>query len=63
MKKILCILLMLILVFSFVACGDQQTPDEGENENGGNGETDLPNEPIYPDWDTDGTETPIIPLT
>ncbi len=69
MKKILCILLMLILVLSLVACGGNETPDkEDETPSGDTGDTggtgdNLPDEPIFPDWNPgEEVETPIIPI-
>jgi len=63
MKKILCVLLMLILVLSLVACGGNETPEEGETPGEDSGDSGLPDVPIIPDWDPDGgTQTPIIPI-
>lgn len=61
MKKIICILMMLILVLSLVACGGNDTPDGGDDKDEGGIET--PGKPVIPDWgDGEGIETPIIPL-
>jgi len=56
-SKIIALLLALLLVFSFVSCGDRNSEDEGEN--GGNSENV---EIIRPPQSSDGSiEMPIIP--
>ncbi len=53
MKKLICLLLILVMAFSFVSCGDNETPD---------GPGELPEEEIYPGLGGEGIETPIIPV-
>ncbi len=55
MKKLICLLLILIMALSFVACGGNETPDGPDD--------DLPQEEIYPGLGGEGIETPIIPVS
>lgn len=53
MKKLICLLLMLVMAFSLVSCVDNETPGDSSG---------LPEEEIYPGLGGDGIETPMIPV-
>ena len=66
MKKILCLLLALILVFSLLACGGNDTPDnegEGSGENSGEQGDNGNGGGTTPGFTDEPLETPIIPAT
>ena len=54
MKKLICLLLILVMMLSLVACTDNETPDGGTGE--------LPEEELYPGLGGEGIELPMIPL-